>query len=86
MPVVKNRVSSEASRQVVPAAVDHRLPPITNLASRFRVTRCFEYWSLKFGLEFLFPDLYPPFTNQAKIKAPQPRIKPESTFLKANKG
>jgi hypothetical protein len=70
MPVVKNRVSSEASRQVAQAAADHRLPPITGLASRlvFRAARGFEYWnlavpiigflwSLKFGsLEFPFPD------------------------------
>jgi hypothetical protein len=88
MPVVKNRVSSEASRQVAQAAVDHRLPPIIGLAPRpvFRAASCFEYWnlavpiigllwSLKFvSLEFPFP---PSFRNQ-------PRSSPESSFLKAN--
>jgi hypothetical protein len=64
MPVVKNRVSSEASRQVAQAAADLRLPPVIGLASRhaFRAAKCFEYWNLEFlwslkfvSLEFPFP-------------------------------
>jgi hypothetical protein len=76
IPVVKNRVSSEASRQVAQAVVNHRLPPIIGMVSHpvFRTAKYFEYWSLallwslKFvSLEFLSqpPDLplFNPFTK-----------------------
>ena len=76
MPVVKNRVSSEASGQTAQAAVDHRLPPIIGLASRpvLRPARSFEYWNLvvppslefevwEFGISFPRP------------KTPDPKFK-----------